>query len=211
MNSVLIGPAQSWNKLIANVTKVEPADIYSFTIFGVKADGTESLLQDQINQNYTLTSIDALLYPYLRIELTAKDELNLTPVQLKNWLVLYEPLAEGILLHKGGTEHKTVQEGAPWSDQFKFVNITDKDFLSSLTVDVEVFNKSKLQKDIQKIVIKGPAKHDSTIFTIDVNTKSKVGLNDLNVFVNRKIVSEQYYDNNGIFDPNTELAFSKKL
>ena len=198
INSVLIGPAQSWNKLITKVSKVEPSDMYNFTIIGVKPDGTESLLQDNINQSYGLSSIDAVIYPYLKIQLTTKDELNLTPVQLKNWLVLYEPVAEGILLHKSGQERKTVQEGAPWSDQFKFVNITDKDFLSSLPVDVEVFNKTKLQKDIQKIVIKGPARHDSTIFTIMVNTKSKVGLNDLTVFVNRKIVTEQYYDNNGI-------------
>jgi hypothetical protein len=36
------------------------------------------------------------------------------------------------------------------------------------------------------------------MFTVTVNTKSKVGWNDLSVFVNPKIVPEQYRDNNSL-------------
>ncbi|MBK5279883.1 MAG: T9SS type A sorting domain-containing protein, partial [Bacteroidia bacterium] len=142
--------------------------------------------------------LDASDYPYLRVELTTNDEINLSPVQLKNWFVLYEPVAEGLLLHNDKPEVKIAEEGDLWSDQFKFVNISNKNFPSSLTVEVEVFNNSQLTKEKQTFLIDAPVKHDSTIFTISGNTLSKAGLNDLSVFVNRKIVPEQYYDNNGI-------------
>ena len=198
MNSVIIGPAQSWKQLVTRVSKVEPSDNYSFSVFGIKADGKDSLVQENILGDFDLSALDAVNYPYARVQLITDDQVNLSPVQLNNWLVFYEPAAEGILLPYNAPKVKTVQEGAPWSDQFKFVNISTKNFPSSLTVDVEIFNKSKLTKETQKFFINAPAKNDSTIFTVTVNTKSKTGLNDLNVFVNRKIIPEQYYDNNGL-------------
>ena len=38
MSSVVIGPAQSWNKFVPRVSHVEPSDHYYFSIFGVKPD-----------------------------------------------------------------------------------------------------------------------------------------------------------------------------
>ncbi len=198
MSSVLIGPAQSWSKFIPRVSVVEASDSYSFSIFGVKPDGTDSLIQENIVLDVDLSSVNAIKYPYTRVELFTNDEINLTPVQLKNWMVIYEPTAEGILMHNEEPEVKEIQEGAPWSDQFKFVNISNKNFSTSLTAEIEVFNRTKLTKEVQKIVIDAPAKYGSTIFTLLTSTISKVGFNDLSVFVNRKIVPEQYYDNNGI-------------
>ena len=196
MSSVSIGPAQNWKQFIAKVSDAEPNDNYSFSIFGVKMDGTDSLLQENILEDFDLSILDAVKYPYARVEFTTTDEVDLTPVQLKNWVVLYEPVAEGILLHNNEPEAKTVQEGAPWSNQFKFVNISNKNFSSPLTVGVELFNKSQLTKKVQKFLIDAPAKKDSTIFAVTVNTNEKVGVSDLTIFINRKIVPEQYYDNN---------------
>ena len=201
MRSVIIGPAQNWKQFIAKVSDAEPNDNYSFSIFGIKMDGTDSLVMENIISDFDLSNLNAINYPYARVELTTTDEVTLTPVQLKNWLVLYEPVAEGVLLHSGELEVKTVQEGGPWSDQFKFINISNKRFPSPLKVGVEIFNNSTLTKEEQEFSIDAPGKNDSTIFTITFDTKSKVGLNDLNVFVNRKIMPEHYYDNNAIALP----------
>ncbi len=198
MNSVLIGPAQSWSKLLTRVSKVEVSASYSFSIFGVKMDMTDSLIQENISDDFDLSFLNAANYPYVRVELITKDEINLTPIQLKSWLVLYEPTAEGLLLHSGTPVAKTIQEGALWSDQFKFINISNKDFQTALAVEVEVFNKLELRKEVQRLVIDAPLKNDSTIFKVEVDSRSKVGLNDLSVYVNRKIIPEQYYVNNGI-------------
>jgi hypothetical protein len=198
ISSFTIGPAKSWERFIANVSNIGPTDSFSFSIFGVKLDGADSLVRKNSFDDIDLTGLNAVKYPYLRLELTAADEVDLTPIQLKNWIVLYEPVAEGILLPNGQTEAKTVQEGEPWSDQFKFVNISNKNFSSLLTVGVELFNSSQLTNEVQKFSIDAPAKQDSTVFTVKVDTKGKLGVSNLNVFVNRKIVPEQYDDNNSI-------------
>jgi len=198
ISSVTIGPAHSWKQFIANVSDVGLHDSYSFSIFGVKFDGTDSLVRKNSFDDLDLTDLNALKFPYVRVELTTMDEVDLTPIQLRNWIVLYEPVAEGILLHNGQPEAKTVQEGAPWSDEFKFVNISNKNFSSPLTVGLELFNVSQLTNEVQKFLIDAPTKKDSTVFTVNVATKNKIGISNLNVFVNRKIVAEQYYDNNGI-------------
>ncbi len=198
ISSLTIGPAQSWKRFLANVSNIGPTDSFSFSIFGVKLDGADSLVRKNSFDDLDLTDLNALKFPYVRVELATMDEVDLTPIQLRNWIVLYEPVAEGILLHNGQPEAKTVQEGAPWSDQFKFVNISNKNFSSPLTVGVELFNSSQLTNEVQKFSIEAPSKQDSTVFTVKVDTKGKLGVSNLNVFVNRKIVPEQYYDNNNI-------------
>lgn len=198
MKSTLIGPAKSWRQLKTNAAHVELNDVYNFSFYGVRTNGTDSLIKKDIAKDFDLSVVSGSQFPYARVELTMNDEVNLTPVQLKNWLVLYEPVAEGLLLHVGEPEPAAVQEGAPWSDQFKFVNISNKIFSDSLTAHVDIFNTSKLQREDQKLLIKAPAIGDSTIFVVSMNTKGKVGLNDLSVSINPKIVAEQYYDNNSI-------------
>lgn len=198
MASVLVGPAKSWNRVITTTVAVEPTDIYGYAIYGATLNGVETLLQSNVMGNYDLSGLSAADYPYIRLELRTQDEVNQTPVQLSKWLVIYEPVAEGMLMYRGPRETQVLEEGQSWTGDYRFINISGKTFSDQLTVEVNVVNTTKGSHDNQQFKINPPAPGDSTSFTVTVDTRSKAGLNDLNVFVNRKLVPEQFYDNNTI-------------
>jgi len=196
MNSVLIGPSSKWKSLITQVKSVEAGEQYSFSLTGLSLDGKENVLQSSFTGNLDLSSIDAITYPYLRLQLATSDEVNLSPVQLKRWIVLYDPVAEGILIYKGPKSQLEVQEGEAWKGDYKFVNISNKVFTDSLHVDFTIFSSTQLNKESKLLQIKAPLPGDSTLFSFTTTTKGKAGLNDISVFVNPKVLREQYYENN---------------
>jgi hypothetical protein len=196
MNSVVIGPAQTWTQFIKKTVDDEASDEFGFDITGVKLNGEETLLQTGVTTDLDLSGIDAAEYPFLKLSFSAEDDLNLTPVQLKKWFVIYEPMAEGILVYNGSQDQQKLSEGEIWSNTYGFVNITQKNFSGPLKVNVTVFNQTERSLEENTFEIAAPAPGDTTKFDVTVNTVSKSGLNDVNVFVNPHILPEQYYDNN---------------
>ena len=201
MNSVLIGPASKWKNLVSQAKSIEVSDQYSFSLTGLSLDGKENLLQNSFVGNLDLSSIDAITYPYLRLQLTSTDEVKLSPVQLKRWIVLYDPVAEGLLIYKGLKIQQQLQEGESWKGNYKFVNISNQAFTDSLRVDFTVLSTELLKKESKTIKIKAPLPGDSTLFSMATNTAGKAGLNDVGVFVNPKVLPEQYYENNVVSLP----------
>ena len=65
-----------------------------------------------------------------------------------------------------------------------------------MRVTFDTFNKVSRLEDVSIKKIAAPAPGDSTSFSFSVATKGKVGLNNVNVFVNPRILPEQYYENN---------------
>lgn len=194
--SALIGPADEWNKFTVYLRDVNTSDDYSYNIIGINLLGEESVLFTGIVGSMDLTSINADEFPWIRVVLTTTDEIDLTPVQMHQWLVSFVPSAEGILFYDGGPEPIVRQEGEPWSAGYSFVNISDKVFPEDLQVRFGVFNKLKREGDEQVINIQAPLPGDSTHFSFVVNTYSKTGFNDVNVRVNDRIIPEQFYENN---------------
>ena len=197
MKSVIIGPAAEWKQFEAKANKLEPEDEIVFSIYGISLSGVESLIDNSVGMNYDLSTVSTEDYPYLKIVFQAKDETNLTPAAWKNWMVLYEPLAEGILFWKEKSP-LNVQEGQNWRSSYGFVNISDKNFKSPLHVDVEIFTKESQSREIQDLLIDAPVPGDTTFFDVSSSTLGKIGFNDVNVFVNKRIIPEPYYDNNFI-------------
>jgi Peptidase family C25 len=196
MKSAAIGPAKSWVQLIDQAIHVEATDQFSFSVYGISLTGSETLLQDSIAGNLDLGFIDATLYPYLKLELKMQDPVNLSAIQLRKWMVLYEPVAEGILVYKGPLTQQTIQEGQAFSSQYGFVNFSEKSFPSQLTVRTDVLTKNSGITNSSTFLIDPPRPGDTTHFSLSIDSKSKVGLNEVTVFVNPKILPEQYYDNN---------------
>lgn len=201
MNSVLIGPASKWNSLVSQAKSIEASDQYSFSLTGLSLDGKENLLQASFTGNLDLSSIDAKTYPYLKLQLTSSDEVNLSPVQLKRWIILYDPVAEGLLIYKGPRNQEPLQEGESWKGDYKFVNISSKAFTDSLRVDFSIISTEQQRKEKKTLKIKAPLPGDSTLFSFATTTAGKAGPNDVDVFVNPKIVAEQYYENNVVSLP----------
>lgn len=209
MKSVIIGPASEWKQFVSRA-HLEPADQITFSIYGVSLDGSEIFIADAVGSNYDLSSISVQDYPYLKVIFNTKDEVNLTPAQWKNWAVLYEPVAEGILLLKSPETSLTIQEGQTWNSTFGFTNISSKNFIGPLRVDLEIVTKETQIRELQNFMIDPPAPGDTTFFDITSSTLGKVGKNDVNVFVNNRVLAEKYYDNNFIALPDYLTVLADK-
>ena len=196
MNSGLIGPAVEWDSLFTRPIEIEAPDAISFDVIGVNLDGKEQVLMDDMIGDKDLKSIDAVEFPYLKIVFNAGDDVTLTPAQLNKWLVTFTPAPEGLLVYKGIREQENLDEGAEWNGRYGFVNIGDKSFSDSLTVNYEVFNQTSRTSRHNTLKIKAPSPGDTTSFQFGVETLNQGGLNDVNVYVNPRILPEQYYDNN---------------
>jgi hypothetical protein len=196
MRSTLIGPALEWESLVTKIETPEANDVAFVNVIGVNLKGEETLLLSGITDGASLSDISAEDYPYLRLIYQAQDDLNLTATQLGNWLVLYTPVAEGIVLYKGQAEPVSLKEGENWTGQYGFVNISGQTFPDSLAVRMTYFNVNSRSAIILTRNIKSPAPGDTTEFSFTLSTSGRGGLNDVDVFVNPKMVPEQYYENN---------------
>jgi hypothetical protein len=199
IKSVLIGPAKKWVSFSMKTKNVEATDIFSFSIYGVSLTGQETLIQSNINGSLDLSFIDPIQYPQLKVEVTMEDDVNLTAIQLRNWFVFYESVADGLLYYEGSLAEQTVQEGQLFTGKYGFVNISSKSFSDSLQVASEIISIDKAKEEANNFKIPAPAPGDTSKFSINVNTVGKAGLNSINVFVNPKIQPEQHYENNSIY------------
>ncbi len=202
MKSVLVGPASEWKQFISTSAQLEPEDQITFSIYGIRLDGVEDFLIEVVGSNHDLSTISVEDYPYLKVIFNTRDEINLTPAHWTNWVVLFEPVAEGVLVWKGTEPLLTLQEGQSWSTTFGFTNISSKNFEAPLQVDVEIFTKESQFREQQIFMINPPAPGDTTFFEVTSTTIAKIGKNDVNMFVNKRILAEPYYDNNFINLPD---------
>jgi hypothetical protein len=200
MTSGLVGPAQNWEQFIAQsiVSEIPQTDKYFYNLFGVTLEGQEDLVLSNSADTIDLSFIDADVYPYLRLTYQTRDSVNLTPPQLIKWIVSYTPVAEGVLTIPEQPVSPRVVEGESWLGTFGFKNISQKHFTDSLTVRFGLFNQTNRTSSGITKKIGAPAPEETTVFDLDFNTLNHTGLNDVNVFVNPRIVPEQYYDNNQV-------------
>lgn len=196
MSSGVIGPAQQWHRFIYNVGEAETDDVFNFTLIGIGGNGEEDTLQVGVTQHVDMSSIDASLYPFIKVIFAARDNVNLTSVQLRQWMVLYKPAAEGLVYYKGTREQAHFAEGETFSRDFGFVNVSDKAFPDSLTVRYNLLNQLKPGDHTSSVRIASPAANDTVFFTIPFKTLGKGGVNDIEVFVNPRVAPEMSYDNN---------------
>ena len=196
LTSVILGPAQSWSRLTTKITEATKNDEYGVDVTGIDLTGNETLLESKLKNTMDLSGINALKYPYLKLKLQAKDETDLTSVQLRKWLVTYLPLPEGMLTYSGTQGTETREEGQAWKALYGFTNISTRKFTDSLLVQVDIFSNQKKSTERKTLRISPPAPRDTTKFFVTVNTKGKAGDNDVTVMVNPRILAEPYYDNN---------------
>ena len=200
-----IGPAKKWGKLFGKMT-ANANDIVSYQIIGIDTQGKEAtvfsqqtILPDELDLKNIL---NASIYPSIRLKLVVKDAVDFTPAQLQRWMVTYEalPVPEGLIdVDAIGKEKYVItdkQEGEAVEVEFAFRNITDVAFASdSLWVRYVLTNNNKeISRDSVKIP--APKVKDLVKFSKKIETLGLVGTNILTVYVNPRIVSEIYYDNN---------------
>ena len=100
ITSPLFGPSNQWDSVIWNGYKLETGhDLATVNVYGVQADGNQSLLYtlDSSQQNFSLSTVSAVQYPYIRLKMQNIDTLTATPYQLTEWSLRYHPVPEGAL------------------------------------------------------------------------------------------------------------------
>ncbi|MBX2915687.1 MAG: hypothetical protein KF856_10500 [Cyclobacteriaceae bacterium] len=196
MKSGRIGPALTWNRFKPNASVTDAGDAFSFSLYGVRHTGIEELVAPMVTTEFDLTSISATEYPYLRVEFTTTDEINLTPAAWRNWIVEFVSPAEGLLLYSGTADFQRVQEGEDWNTTFGFKNISDKSFTGMLPVKLEIVNAQTQARETQTFEIEPPLPGATTPFEVTSTTIGKAGSNTINVTVNDNVLPECYYENN---------------
>lgn len=195
MTSSLIGPAQHWHQLKTKA-QATAADVTRINVLGVSVTGSSTLLLEDVATTTDLSTIDAGIYPLLRIEYQPTDELELTPAQLRYWIVEFEPLPEGLLFLDEEPTTKQLQEGETWDSRYGFVNISTQSFADSLVVKYNSINALSNVTDDKTIKIKAPLPGDTTKFQVFLSSINKGGLNDVTVNVNPVLQPELFRDNN---------------
>ena len=198
MTSVVIGPAKKWQRFIVGYSEAGKDDQVGFDITGINIDAGKALLKDNLTGDEDLTSIDAAEYPYLTIKFNTKDDISLKAAQLQEWLVLYEPVAEGILLYGGIADKEILAEGASHKMTYSFVNISESQFASDISVSYKLRNAVTRLATENSVTIPAPLPGDTVTFDLDVSTIGQAGENDLEVFANPFVLPELFYDNNVI-------------
>ena len=205
VESLKVGPSLSWETFFksSRISELPQTDVQQFDIFGLDFANTETLLFDNVLPDvFDISTIDAATYPYLKLVYSVEDQVNLTPPQLDEWLVIYELPPEGILFDRTGTQQVTVAEGEIVDFDFTFFNFSTINYPDSIPVRYSIFNQDARTSEINEFKLEPLAAGDSAEFTISINTLGKSGSNDLSVFVNPFIIAEQNYDNNVISLPS---------
>lgn len=202
MLSERVGPALEWHDVFRKNEAPEPQDVVSVDLIGENLQGDASLLVSGLDPTTDLSFLDPVQWPYLRLRFHAEDELNLTPVQLRSWIVTYTPVAEGIALFLDDGKVDKLREGQTWAGTFGFANISSGTFPDSLDVAFRMTNKATRKRQESTFRIRSPAPGDTTVFTIEAETLGFAGMNDLEVFVNPRVTPEQVYENNQLLMPD---------
>lgn len=208
--STVIGPASSWQSLHHTIVQ-ETNDAVELDLIGTDLNGVSTTLQANItNTSLDLTSIDANQYPFLQLELTLKDDVDLTPAQLNNWFILYQGVAEGFLNKETiGIENYQIsdkQEGETFDLEFAFENIQNVNYLAdSLEVEYKIINQTQANTVTRTVKIPTPQANGTVRFSTTIETLGLAGENELQVFVNPRIVPEVAYDNNILVVPFTVI------
>lgn len=198
IRSVIIGPALKWNFLTPRFTLDDVSDQVGVDVYQVARDGGETMVIYDQKIPVVLDNIDPSVYPYLRLVYRTSDTQELTPAQLRKWIVDFEPAPDGLLIPTGPSGPIEISEGAPFTTTFDFVNITQVDFTDTLASVFSVQNRGNVAKETSTFWIKGPAAGDTTHISKTIQTTGKAGINDVMLVVNNSSVTEQYYQNNSL-------------
>jgi hypothetical protein len=201
--SVHIGPARNWGSLHWKLTEVEPEDVWSLDVYGVRPDSIEELvIQNLLMPDTSLAQIDAVQYPQLRLHFRAQDTLLRSVPQIPYWRVLYEGLPDAMLNPAAQFSfHKdTLQQGEPLSLSVAVQNITTVG-MDSLLVRFTITDPAGNRLITDRRFAPLPS-NDTLSAGLQADTRNLAGLQQLRIEVNPDRDQPELYafNNTGIVD-----------
>lgn len=195
-----IGPAKSWNSIQANFSKIEASDEIRLDVFGIDTLNNQTLLFSDASLPLDISAINADNFPQVRLRVTLTDPGNLTPAELSNWQVIFEEVPDAVLIPTGEQNVRRANElaeGETYTRSFQVFNVTPNDFEGPINYRRQIFNRESraFYKEDQQL----PAllANADTTFSISIDTRAKVGENDLTIDFNvNKPFSEKRFTNN---------------
>ncbi len=147
VTSPLFGPARAWKQLKWRGSGDPTGDLATVSVVGIRNDGTEQVLFNGITtaqQNFDVSSINAVTYPFVKLKMRTADSINLTPYQLNYWRITYTPVPEGAIAANIFLKAKdTLEVGEPLDFKVAFKNISDAAF-DSVKVKVVITDKNNI-------------------------------------------------------------------
>jgi hypothetical protein len=148
--STLIGPARQWQSLFTQVTRESSTSAYTLSLVGVDANNNETVLNADIKtKRLDLSGYSATTYPRMRLKLTLRDSVNRVPPQLRQWLLAYQGLPEGVvrrdLVASAAYDAATLVKQATQLDGYlripvKFDNVAPDGFAKRLQLQVSLYD-----------------------------------------------------------------------
>ncbi len=207
IRSPKIGPSANWKTFYQETKNAElpVSDNYYFNVYGISPANSEVLLFDQVQSSEVdLQNVSVSAYPFLRLEWHVSDEGNLTPAQLKKWVITYDGVPEGILSYKEGQQISGIEksEGETHEAIFAFENVSNLAFVDSIAIEYNLFNQANRKSFIDTILVKPLNSTESVEFSLSIETLGKTGKNNLSVFANPYLQLEESFNNNFISLPD---------
>lgn len=100
ITSPVFGPANQWQTLNWSGFAEEVGnDVPVVKVYGVDYNNTDSLLYslDSAQHSFSLASVDAAHFPFVKLQMSNADSVTATPYQLRNWNIAYLPVPEGAI------------------------------------------------------------------------------------------------------------------
>jgi hypothetical protein len=168
----------------------------------VDTSGTSTLLYslDQNIQDFDISAVSSLQYPFIQLKLKSEDTVHASPYQLKYWRLNYVPVPEGALapnIFLSGKDSVELGELIQFGIAFKNISLSSFD---SLKISFKIIDKNNITHIIPYPKTKPLISGDTIKIVYTIDTKDYPGLNTINVDVNPgNDQPEQYHFNNFLF------------
>ncbi len=199
--SVRVGPSTKWRNLVwKEELSEEPANDSTYVnLYGVRPDGTDTLLMEQIiEKELNLSQISAELYPFLKLEYFSFDNVNLTSADLVFWRVFYDGIPElalDFLDDEAVFESDTLDQGNKFVLRIPVKNIGSVD-VDSIDVRITLTDSDNLST-ISLITLKDLGVGEKQYVDFELETVDFTGEYSVSIEANsRKSPEECFYFNN---------------
>jgi hypothetical protein len=209
ISSEWITHAKAWHTIYTwNSEKDNYRDSLYYDVLGIDSTFTQDTLFSHVTaDSLDISSVSATQYPSIRVEFHYKDDSIRTVMQLKHWIVSFDPLPEGSVNPNINFSFNkdTLQEGDSLKFNIAFENISEGNF-DSIDVQVKIIDGQNIEQiiPVKKLKPIRPGEYVSVGMTI--STLNLKGANRLVVNFNPGTQPEMIYTNN-VFSRNFYVIY----
>jgi hypothetical protein len=206
ITSTRIGPARKWETLFHTI-RTGSGGTYTLRLIGIDASNNPVVLNPNVtSRTLDLSAISAATYPYLQLQAVVAG--NGPAPQLKQWLVTYEGVPEGVVRPQavaltGATLAQQAAQQGKITVPVTFQNVADFDFTAPLVAYILVRNNNNgLREKYVKLTGAALAAHTQRTYQVELDVRDLFGSISGQVILNPNQAlspnrqSELYYFNN---------------